>query len=180
MLLDHDTPCLAFSFEEATRINIKKNVLREMGLSTGAWLLELKTHIVKKEPDDFPVRASWRDIDGRRVEKIVSLGLLRQRAVKITPGQKISYITDALYSEENVRRILELSAGSELMFIEAPFLHEDVLNAAQKYHLTARQAGMLARQAGAKRMVLFHFSPKYKKAPDELNQEAMHAFQGTA
>jgi ribonuclease BN (tRNA processing enzyme) len=39
---------------------------------------------------------------------------------------------------------------------------------------------MLARQAGAKRMVLFHFSPKYKKAPDVLNQEAMHAFQGTA
>ena len=52
------------------------------------------------------------------------------------------------------------------------------MNAAQKYHLTARQAGMLARQAGAKRMVLFHFSPKYKKAPDVLNQEAMHAFQG--
>jgi ribonuclease Z len=64
------------------------------------------------------------------------------------------------------------------MFIEAPFLHEDAVNAAQKYHLTARQAGMLARQAGAKRMVLFHFSPKYKKAPDVLNQEAMHVFQG--
>ena len=149
-----------------------------MGLSTGAWLLELKTHIMKGEPDDFPVRAWWRDTDGRTVWKIVSLGILRQKAVKITPGQKISYVTDALYNEENARRIVELSAGSELMFIEAPFLHEEVDNAAQKYHLTARQAGMLARQAGVKRMVLFHFSPKYKKARDLLNHEAMNAFQG--
>lgn len=178
VFLDHGTPCLAFCFEEKTRINIKKNVLREMGLSTGAWLLELKTHIMKREPDDFPVQAWWRDADGRMVWRIVSLGILRQKAVKITPGQKISYVTDALYSEENARRIIELSTGSELMFIEAPFLHEDVDNAAQKYHLTARQAGMLARQAGAKRMVLFHFSPKYKKARNVLAHEAIDAFKG--
>jgi len=87
-------------------------------------------------------------------------------------------VTDALYSEENVRRIIELSAGSEVMFIEAPFLHEDADAAARKYHLTARQAGMLARQAGAKRMVLFHFSPKYKTDRDLLRREAMSAFQG--
>jgi ribonuclease Z len=179
VFLDHGTPCLAFCFEEKTRINIKKNVLREMGLSTGAWLLELKAQVMKGEADDFPIRAWWRDAEGRMVWKIVSLGLLRQKALKITPGQKISYVTDALYSEENARRIIELSAGSELMFIEAPFLHEDVDNAALKRHLTARQAGMLARQAGAKRMVLFHFSPKYKKAGDVLNHEAMNAFQGT-
>ena len=179
VFLDHGTPCLAFCFEEKTRINIKKNVLREMGLSTGAWLMELKTHIMKREPDDFPVRAWWRDADGRMVWKNVSLGILRQKAVKITPGQKISYVTDALYSVENARRIIELSTGSEVLFIEAPFLHEDVDNAAHKCHLTARQAGMLARQAGAKRMVLFHFSPKYKKERDLLDHEAMNAFQGT-
>ena len=112
-------------------------------------------------------------------EEIVPLGILREKAVKITPGQKISYVTDALYSEENARRIIELGAGSEVMFIEAPFLHEDVDSAARKYHLTARQAGMLAKKAGAKRMVLFHFSPKYKGEGDVLNKEAMDAFQGT-
>jgi len=56
LLLDHGTPCLAFRFEEKTRINIKKNALQEMGLPTGAWLLELKTHIVKDEPMICP---SW-------------------------------------------------------------------------------------------------------------------------
>lgn len=177
--LDHGTPCLAFGFEEKTRINIKKNVLQDMGLATGAWLLDLKAHVMKGEPDDLPVQAWWRDADGRMVRKMVPLGILRQKAMKVTPGQKISYVTDVLYNDENARRIIELGRGSELMFIESPFLHEEVDNAAQKYHLTAKQAGMLAKQAGAKRMVLFHFSPKYKKERDVLQEEAMRAFRDT-
>ncbi len=179
-LLDHGTPCLAFRFEEDTRINIKKNVLTEMGLPTGAWLLELKTHIVKNEPDDLPVRIWWRGADGRRVESVMPLGVLRQEAVKITPGEIVSYVTDACYSEENRRRIVEIAAGAELLFIEAPFLHMDADTAARKCHLTARQAGMLARQAGAKRPVLFHFSPKYTGRGNLLNDEAMNAFRDTS
>jgi len=176
--LEHGIPCLAFGFTEDTRINIKKNVLREMGLPTGAWLQELKEHIVKDRPDDLPVRAWWRESDGRREEKILPLGLLREKAVKISRGQRISYVTDAIYSEENARRIVELGAGSEAMFIEAPFLHEEAATAERKCHLTARQAGALAREAGAKRIVLFHFSPKYKGRGDLLQQEAMDAFLG--
>ena len=176
--LDHGIPCLAFCFEEKTRINIKKNVLREMGLPTGAWLQKLKTHVMKGEPDDLPVRIWWRNDEGLIEEQIMPLGVLRQRAVKITPGQKISYVTDVLYSEENARRIVELCAGSELMFIEAPFLDEEADAAARKCHLTAKQAGTLARQTRAKRIVLFHFSPKYKKDGDLLRDEAMRAFQG--
>jgi ribonuclease Z len=168
--LDHDTPCLAFRFEEKTRINIKKNVLREMGLPTGAWLQELKTHIMKEEPDDLPVRVWWRGADGRREEKTVLLGMLRQEAVKITPGQIVA-------SQENARRIVEIATGSELLFIEATFLHADADTAARKHHLTAKQAGMLARKADAKRIVLFHFSPKYKGAGELLIREAMEAFR---
>lgn len=176
VFLDHGTPCLAFCFEEKIRVNIKKNVLREMGLPTGAWLLELKAHVTKGEPDDLPVRAWWRNAEGLREERILPLGVLRQKAVKITPGQKISYVTDALYNETNANRIIELSAGAEWMFIEAPFLDAEADTAARKYHLTARQAGMLAREAGAKRMVPFHFSPKYKQERDLLHREAISAF----
>ncbi|MHB9098970.1 MAG: ribonuclease Z [Syntrophales bacterium] len=176
-LLDHGTSCLAFRFEEKTRINIKKNVLREMGLPTGAWLQELKAHIARGEPDDLPVRVWWRGNDGLREERTMPLGVLRHEAVKITPGQIVSYVTDALYNEENARRIVEIAAGAELVFIEAPFLHADAGTAARKYHLTARQAGMLARHAGAKRLVVFHFSPKYTGRGNLLINEAMNAFQ---
>jgi ribonuclease Z len=175
--LDHDTPCLAFRFEEKTRINIKKNVLREMGLPTGAWLQELKTRIVKGEPDETPIRVWWRGADGRREETTMPLGVLRQKAVKITPGEIVAYVTDALASEENARRIVEIAAESELLFIEAPFLDADADIAARKHHLTAKQAGVLARAAGAKRIVLFHFSPKYKGMEDLLVREALEAFE---
>jgi ribonuclease Z len=176
--LDHGTPCLAFRFEEMTRINIKKNVLREMGLPTGSWLLELKTLILRGDPDDVPVRIRWRCAGGSLEERTEPLGLLRERAVKITPGRKIGYVTDALYSEENARRIVEIAAGTELLFIEAPFLQQDAAAAARKHHLTARQAGELAAQAGAKRLVTFHYSPKYTRQGHLLAEEAQRAFSG--
>lgn len=176
--LDHGIPCLAFRLEEHTRLNIKKNILREMGLPTGAWLLELKERIMKGESDDFPVRIWWREKGAEIRERFLPLGLLRERAVKVTKGQTIAYVTDVLGSVESSRRIVELAEGADILFIEAPFLEEDAETAGRKFHLTARRAGLLARQAKAKRLVLFHFSPKYTGRQDVLIGEAMAAFGG--
>ena len=176
--LDHKIPCLAYRFEEKSRVNIKKNALEEMGLPVGAWLIDLKDHILKGDPDDTPVRVWWKDMGQGTGERIIPLKELKETIVKITPGQKITYITDVIYNEENARKIVELADSSDLLFIEATFLHEDAEKAAQKYHLTAMQAGMLARSAGAKRIILFHFSPKYKGFGNLLVSEAMEAFNG--
>jgi ribonuclease Z len=176
-ILDHGIPCLAFRFEEKTRLNIKKNVLKEMGLPTGAWLNGLKGQIIKGEPDEAPVRIRWKNEEGAFAEKSLPLGTLKERVVKITPGQKVCYVTDVLWNNDNVARLLKLTRGAELLFVEAPFLHEDVETAARKYHLTARQAGALAALAGVKRLSLFHFSPKYKGREESLQKEARESFQ---
>jgi ribonuclease Z len=52
-----------------------------------------------------------------------------------------------------------------------------VLRAAEKRHLTARQAGLLAREADVKRLIPFHFSPKHQDAEDLLVREALEAFE---
>jgi len=174
--LDHKIPCLAYRFEEKSRVNIKKNALLEMGLPVGAWLMDLKDRILRGEPDDTPVRVWWKEGKQEGGERFIPLGELKATIVKMTPGQKIAYITDAVYNEDNARKIVELAYGSDLMFIEAMFLHEDADKAAEKHHLTARQAGALARRAGAKRISLFHFSPKYEGAGNLLVEEAMEAF----
>jgi ribonuclease Z len=175
--LNHKIPCLAFRFEEKNRVNIKKNVLQEMGLPTGAWLMELKNRVLSGDDDDTPVKVIWREGGQETREKIIPLGELKATIIKITPGQKITYITDAVYDDENSRRIVALAEGSDLLFIEATFLNDNADSAAKKYHLTALQAGTLARMAGARRISLFHFSPKYKGSGELLVEEAMQAFQ---
>jgi len=175
--LDHSIPCLAFSFEEKTRINIKNNVLREMGLPSGAWLSRLKQQIMAGEPEDAPVSIWWKNEDRRLEEKVLPLGLLQKNAVKITAGQKITYITDAVWNDMNVEKMVDLARGAEVLFIEAPFLDEDADTAARKHHLTARQAGLLAAKAHVKRLSIFHYSPKYKGRENALLSEAMKAFQ---
>jgi ribonuclease Z len=176
-LLDHVIPCLAFSIEEKIRLNIKKNALSEMGLPTGAWINGFKEQIMNNEPASMPVRIWWKNEEGMVQEKFLPLGMLQEKAVKITPGQKVCYITDAVWSDGNVNKMVELARGAELLFIEAPFLHEDEVTAAGKYHLTARQAGTLASMAGVKRFSVFHFSPKYKGREEALEREAMDSFE---
>ncbi len=175
--LDHAKPCLAYSVEEKTRLNIKRNVLQEMGLPTGAWINRFKEQIIHHDAEDTPVRIWWKTPDGALEGKYLPLGLLKEKAVKVTEGQKICYITDAVWSDANIDKMVNLARGAELLFIEASFLQEDASTAALKYHLTAHQAGTLASMAGVKRFVIFHFSPKYKGRTEALQQEAMEAFQ---
>jgi len=171
--LQHKVPSLAFALEERVSVNIKKSALVEMGLPVGPWLMELKRKILQGESDETPVRVWWRG-----GEKILPLGELREHIVKLTPGQKLAYVADTGYSEEDARLVVDLAGGADILFIEACFLDADADRAAEKHHLTALQAGWLAGRAGAKRMVLFHFSPKYQGCGHLLEEEARRAFEG--
>ncbi len=176
--LDHRIPCLAFRAEEKRRINIRKDALGEEGLPVGPWLNGLKDCLVNDCPPDYPVRIWWKNAAGSLLERWAPLGALADRIVKVTPGQKIAYVTDALYSADNAAIIVDLARDADILYIEGSFLDAEADLAAGKYHLTARQAGALAREAGVKRMILFHFSPKYRGREDQLIAEANAAFNG--
>ena len=176
-VLDHRIPCLAFTLEEKHHVNIMKNRLLERGYRVGPWLTELKTAVLRGDPDDGPFHVWWRD-GGESSERIIPLGTLKEELLHIVAGQKISYITDAAPSEANARRIIELARASDYLFIEAMFLGRDEERAIEKHHLTARQAGFLAREAGAVRVIPFHLSPKYTGQGEELLREVEEAFGG--
>lgn len=168
--LDHQTPCLGFCFEENLHVNVWKNRLAEMGLAVGPWLKELKRAVADGRPDDAPVRAAWRDREGEH-ERTLALGELKARALQFAPGEKIAYVTDVVYHAENERRIAALAAGADQLFIECVFLEEQADHAARKFHLTAAQAGRIARAANARRVIPFHFSPRYLGREAELVRE---------
>jgi ribonuclease Z len=178
VFLDHKIPSLAFSLEEKAHVNIMKNALIDMGLSTGKWLAEFKDSVMRNDPDDTPIEVKGKNEDAREIARTMPLGVLKERIVTVTKGRKISSVADAVYSEENSKKIVKLTRFSDTMFIEASFLDKDADRASETYHLTAKQAGILARKAGVKNITVFHFSPKYKGYGDLLTEEAERAFRG--
>lgn len=170
--LDHFIPSLAFALEERFHINVHKERLSERGLSLGPWLKELKDALWRGESGGFCLKVP---LEGGG-EKEFSLDDLKE-TVTLTRGQKIAYVADCRFTEENSRRIMQLAGGADLFFCEAGFLERDRDRAEERGHLTAGQAGELARKAGVKKLQIFHFSPKYEKEAEEMFREAEEAFQ---
>jgi ribonuclease Z len=94
----------------------------------------------------------------------------------VTAGQRIAYVTDAAFHPTNAERIIAIGRNADHLYIEAAFLDEDAGIAAARCHLTARQAGELARRAGAKRITVFHHSRRYSERAEALQLEANRAF----
>ena len=92
-------------------------------------------------------------------------------------GRKFSYVTDTGYFPEIAGRV----ADSDLLICEGMFLEELAASAREKRHLTARQAGQIARAAGGvKKMGLIHYSPRYTERDlKQLLREARELFDPT-
>lgn len=172
-VLDHGIPCLGFAIKERFHVNINKDRLAALGLATGPWLTDFKQALYdgRDSESEFEVKAG-----SGRTQRF-RLGELAEKIALITPGQKITYIADAAYSPQNQQKIVSLAKDADHLYIEAAFLevHKDI--AAEKNHLTARQAGMLAAKAHAKQFTIFHFSPRYTDQEHLLQEEAKEAYE---
>lgn len=168
-ILDHGIPCLAFSLIENKRFNVRKDALDSLGVRAGPWLTRLKDLIRKGAPNDLIFQLGTPSDGG----PLVSLGALKAQLLRVSDGMRISYVVDAAPSESNQQKIVDLARGSDLFFCEAPFLDRDRELATVRRHLTAAHAGKLARIAGVKGFVPFHFSPRYRSTPHVLMEEAM-------
>jgi ribonuclease Z len=91
------------------------------------------------------------------------------------PGMAVAYCLDTMPCDG--ARIL--AEGADLLIHEATFTEEHRQRAADTAHSTARQAAETARAAGARRLLLTHFSSRYVD-PDPLVAEAREVFPNTA
>ncbi len=175
--LNHRIPSFAYSLEERFHINVNKQKLHEAGLRVGAWLTDVKEHIWGGRSDDFRFTVPLYD-EHRREEREFLLGEVKDRFLTISRGQKIAYVVDARYDEDNEAKIVALAKDADLFYCESPYLDCDADKARDRYHLTARQAGLMARKAQVRELVVFHFSPRYTGRGEALEREAMDALQG--
>jgi ribonuclease Z len=94
-------------------------------------------------------------------------------------GRKIAYCTDTVYCDTAV----ELAQDADVLIHEATFAHQDSEMAFQRLHSTTTMAAQTALLAGARRLIMTHFSPRY--APGnvvelkDLLQEARAIFPKT-
>jgi ribonuclease Z len=175
--LDHKIPSLAYAVQERFHININKERLIKCGLPVGPWLRELKQYLWEGKPDKVKVKVYEKN-NPKKILTRVALGELKQNVCTLSRGQKIVYISDCRGTEENFRKIIPFAMNADIMFCEGTFLEKDRLKAEERGHLTAKQAGFIARQAGVKTLQIYHFSPRYENCPDALYQEAERAFRG--
>ncbi|KAA9327028.1 ribonuclease Z [Hymenobacter busanensis] len=85
-----------------------------------------------------------------------------------------AYCSDTVFTES----LADLVRGVDLLYHESTFLHEMLERAVQTGHSTARQAGQLARLAGAKQLLIGHFSSRYRDL-EPLLEEARREFADT-
>ncbi len=169
-LLDHKIVSLAYAVSERMHLNVRPEALAAAGLRPGPWLNALKRAVRAGAGPDTPIEIA----PGLRRP----VGALSAELLTITRGQKVAYVVDALFSPANVAAVVRLAAGADLFFCEAPFLEEDIEQATHRYHLTARQAGALARAADVQRLQVFHFSPRYEGRYGDILAEAEAEFAG--
>ena len=173
-ILDHGIPCLAFSIQEKFHVNIKKDSLEALGLEVGPWIMDFKQALFAgNDPSSI-----FQVIDTKRLQSQITfeLGWLSREIAAITSGQKVTYITDAVFRKDNIEKMAALAKGSDHLFIEAAFLETHKRIAEDKYHLTAWQAGTLAAMAEVRQLTIFHYSPRYTGQEDLLTEEAIRAY----
>ena len=176
VLLDHRIPCLGLSLIENFTVNIIKEALNDLELPVGPWLTRFKAAVYERRSVNSEFLIRWKTTDGGMRERRMVFGDLLEKIAVISPGRKVTYITDVAASSENIEKAARLASGSDILFIEAAFLESEKRLAGKTYHLTARQAGELAARSGAKRFEIFHFSPRYQGRTGELKREANQGY----
>lgn len=153
--LDHKIPVLSFLLNEKKRVNVRKDVLKDMGLTPGPWLKDLKKIVITENTIEDKY------IHVPNFGKI-NVAELAKKLLIIVNGESIAYITDIVFSKKNINKIKNHIKNPDILFCEAFFTSEDEDRAFDRHHLTAAQANKIASLIKAKKLIIFHFSPRYK------------------
>ncbi len=153
--LKHRIPTCGFLFREKPKEpNIRKDAIKKYSLSI--------SDIVRiKKGDDYY---------GNDDKIIDSAELLHP-----SPTQRsYAFCSDTKYNP----KIIPVIHGVDLLYHEATFADEHEKLAKKTTHSTARQAAMIAKEAGVKKLLLGHFSSRYTDLTI-LEKEAKEVFQNT-
>jgi ribonuclease Z len=87
--------------------------------------------------------------------------LYRNEQLTLPPrkSRSYAYCSDTRYQECIIPQI----QGVDVLYHESTFLDKETSRATETFHSTATQAASIASLAGAKKLLLGHFSSRYKE-----------------
>lgn len=150
--LSHGIPCVGYSFIEKNIRKINKSKVEKLnlpGLIVGE--LQKGKEVIVKGKKINPNEISY-------IEK----------------GKKVSFIFDTELTDNSIK----LAEDSDLLLCEATYLSNLEEKGEMYKHMTAAQAAHLANNANVSKLVLCHFSARYKTT-EELEKEAQDIFPNT-
>jgi ribonuclease Z len=155
IVLNHRIPCTGFKFTEKKRL---RKLIKE-----------------KLENDQVPLAYYPLLKKGLNLDLPNGDVLLNSDYTTDSATPKIyAYCSDTLFDE----RYFPSIENCDTLYHEATFLHEMLDRANETHHTTALQAGQIANKVGAKKLLIGHFSSRYKSLT-ELLEEARTAFKAT-
>lgn len=106
------------------------------------------------------------DEEGNIIYKNADLTLAPRRS------RSYAYCSDTAYNENMISQIEDVN----VLYHEATFTEDEAAKATETFHSTARQAAVIARQAKADKLLLGHFSARYREL-DPILDEARQVFK---
>lgn len=152
--LSHGVPCLGYLIKENDKKKIKVAYIKKLGIPDGPLLGDLQNN----------KNILWK---GKTI--------LSEDATFVVEGKKIAVVLDTLLCNG----AYELSKHADLLICEAVYTSKLIGKAEEYKHMTAMQAGELAATCGVKKLVLTHFSQRYKTT-EEVLDEAKSIFKATS
>lgn len=153
--LEHRMPCCGYLFREKPSMpHIRRDMIDFYQIPTS-------------QINNIKAGADWTTSDGEVVKN--------ERLVEpADPTRSYAYCSDTRYIPTLPSRI----KGVSTLYHESTYGEDNLLMAQKYYHSTARQAALVAREAGVGQLLLGHYSSRYE---DEqvLLREAREVFENT-
>ncbi|HNR47723.1 MAG TPA: ribonuclease Z [Bacteroidia bacterium] len=155
IILNHRIPCTGFLFKEKPKPRkLLVNKLQQYNIPFSFY---------GKLKDGF----DYRDVDGNVIAN-------DELTISSRAPRSYAFCSDTVYDESIINEI----RGVDLLYHEATFLHDMVERAQTTFHTTSLQAATIAKKAEVKKLIIGHFSARYKELHPLLD-EARTVFPNT-
>lgn len=150
MPVKHSIPTLAYAFQESTKYKIDKAFVEKYKLQGNPVLDKLhEGKDITYDKKKFKLKDVTTEVRGKRVAIVMDT--------------------------EQIPAIVEFAKEADLFICEGTFSNKLKDKTLEHGHMTVKQAARLAKKAKAKKLILTHFSQRYKDT-NELLKEAKSVF----